>query len=126
MTMVQIEAQENGAHANQTMEGTLPIIPAGWAVVLDIEIPSTFPFVNLTTQKVTVDPETDMISEGEEDKLWVVTAMAPGIVPEPEPSPEVTPPPSNEMLSAQVQAISDRQEFIEDCIAEMAMELYQA
>lgn len=31
---------------------------------------------------------------------------------------------SNELLSAQIQSISDRQEFIEDCIAEMAMQVY--
>lgn len=31
----------------------------------------------------------------------------------------------NELLRAQVQALSDRGEFIEDCIAEMAMQVYQ-
>jgi len=31
----------------------------------------------------------------------------------------------NELLKAQIQAISDRNDFIEDCIAEMAMEVYQ-
>lgn len=31
----------------------------------------------------------------------------------------------NELLRAQVQAPSDRGEFIEDCIAEMAMQVYQ-
>lgn len=31
----------------------------------------------------------------------------------------------NEFLKAQVQALSDRGEFIEDCIAEMAMVIYQ-
>lgn len=30
-----------------------------------------------------------------------------------------------ELLKAQIQAISDRNDFIEDCIAEMAMEVYQ-
>lgn len=126
MTIVQIEAQSNGAHANQTTSIPLPQIPEGWAVVPeDLEIPDTFPFVDLTVNKITVDPETHPVNEGEKDKLWVVTSITPGEVPEPEPTPEVTPPPSNEMLSAQVQAISDRQEFIEDCIAEMAMELYQ-
>lgn len=30
-----------------------------------------------------------------------------------------------EILKAQIQAISDRNDFIEDCIAEMAMEVYQ-
>lgn len=31
----------------------------------------------------------------------------------------------NELLRAQIQALSDRGEFIEDCIAEMAMQVYQ-
>ena len=31
----------------------------------------------------------------------------------------------NELLRAQVKALSDRGEFIEDCIAEMAMQVYQ-
>ena len=31
----------------------------------------------------------------------------------------------NELLRAQVRALSDRGEFIEDCIAEMAMQVYQ-
>ena len=30
-----------------------------------------------------------------------------------------------ELLKAQIQAISERNDFIEDCIAEMAMEVYQ-
>ena len=30
-----------------------------------------------------------------------------------------------ELLKAQIQAIGDRNDFIEDCIAEMAMEVYQ-
>ena len=30
-----------------------------------------------------------------------------------------------ELLKAQIQAITDRNDFIEDCIAEMAMEVYQ-
>ncbi|WP_418856050.1 hypothetical protein [Ruthenibacterium lactatiformans] len=31
----------------------------------------------------------------------------------------------NELLRAQVQSLADRGEFIEDCIAEMAMQVYQ-
>lgn len=47
-------------------------------------------------------------------------------------NPPTTPPKTNEelqkeneFLKAQVQALSDRGEFIEDCIAEMAMVVYQ-
>ncbi len=32
----------------------------------------------------------------------------------------------NKMLKAQVQAAADRQEFVEDCIAEMAVQVYSA
>ena len=31
----------------------------------------------------------------------------------------------NELLRAQIQSLADRGEFIEDCIAEMAMQVYQ-
>lgn len=126
MKIIKIEANENGSHNNQESNAILPVIPYGWAVIPDdMSIPDSWPFVNITTEKITVDPEVYPISEGEEDQLLVVKTLTEGIKPEPEPIVEPTTPPSNEMLSAQVQAISDRQEFIEDCIAEMAMELYQ-
>lgn len=41
------------------------------------------------------------------------------------PTPEQSNISDNELLKAQIQAISDRNDFIEDCIAEMAMEVYQ-
>lgn len=41
--------------------------------------------------------------------------------PPPPPPPE---PDERTLLKAQVQAQADREEFLEDCIAEMAMELY--
>ena len=74
MLIIEIAACENGAHSNQTINGTLRSIPDGWAVVPDsIEIPETFPFVDIE-----VDGQT-------------VTAMTAGVVPEPEPvEPEPT------------------------------------
>lgn len=69
MLIIEIAALENGAHRNQT--GHLRIIPDGWAVVpYSIEIPDTFPFVNI-----------EVVGR-------MVIAMTPGVVPEPEPMPE--------------------------------------
>ena len=72
MLIIEIAALENGAHRNQT--GTFRTIPEGWAEVpSSIEIPDTFPFVNIE------------VEDG------VVTSMTAGVVPEPEPMPEPEP-----------------------------------
>lgn len=72
MFIIEIAALENGAHRNQN--GSLSHIPDGWAVVPNsIEIPDTFPFVNIK-----VDGQT-------------VVSMTAGVVPEPEPIPEPEP-----------------------------------
>lgn len=72
MLIIEIETQENGAHRNQT--GTFRTIPDGWAEVpSSIQIPDTFPFVDIT-----VDGQT-------------VTSMTAGVVPEPEPEPTPAP-----------------------------------
>ena len=72
MQIIEITTLSNGAHRNQT--GTFRTIPEGWAVVPEgMEIPDTFPFVNLT------------VEDG------VVTSMTAGVVPEPEPEPEPEP-----------------------------------
>lgn len=69
MKIIEIAALENGAHRNQ--QGDIFIIPEGWARIPDgMEIPDTFPFVNIEV-------------EGQ-----VVTSMTAGVVPEPEPEPE--------------------------------------
>lgn len=67
MKLVKIEAFENGAHQNQTINGELNNIPDGWAVIPDdMLIPDTFPFVYIE------------VSDG------IVTSMTTGIVPAPE------------------------------------------
>lgn len=72
MFIIEIAALDNGAHRNQT--GTFRTIPDGWAEVpSSIEIPDTFPFVNIE------------VEDG------VVTSMTTGVVPEPEPEPEPEP-----------------------------------
>lgn len=81
MRIIEITALDNGAHRNHT-SSSLHSIPAGWAIIPDsIEIPETFPFVNIE-----VDGQT-------------VTSMTAGIVPEPEPTPPA-PPSQEERLSA--------------------------
>lgn len=72
MKIIEIAALDNGAHRNQ--EGTFRTIPAGWAMIPDsMEIPDTFPFVDIQVEGQTV------------------TAMTAGVVPEPEPEPEPEP-----------------------------------
>ena len=51
MKMLEIAALPNGAHRNQTFHGNLP---DGWAVIPDdMEIPATFPFVNIEAEGIT-------------------------------------------------------------------------
>ena len=72
MKIIEITALDNGAHRNQT--GTFRTIPEGWAMIPDsMEIPDTFPFVDIEVNGQTV------------------TSMTAGIVPEPEPEPEPEP-----------------------------------
>lgn len=72
MLIIEITAQSNGAHRNQS--GTFRAIPDGWAEVpSSIEIPDTFPFVNIEVEN------------------GVVTSMNAGVAPEPEPEPEPEP-----------------------------------
>lgn len=74
MQIIEISALPNGAHRNQT--GDFRTIPEGWAVVPEeMEIPETFPFVNIETED------------------GVVTSMTAGTVREPEPEPEPEPGP---------------------------------
>ena len=64
MKIIEIRALSNGAHWNRDIDGTE--LPEGWAVIPeDMEIPKTFPFVDIT------------VDDG------MVTSMTPGIVPEP-------------------------------------------
>lgn len=71
MTIIEICALPNGAHRNQT--GSIPVIPSGWAAIPDgMEMPDTFPFVDVTAEN------------------GVVTGMTAGVVPEPEPEHEPT------------------------------------
>lgn len=72
MRYIQIEALPNGAHANQ-FNGGFP--GEGWAIIPEeIEIPDTFPFVEIEVEN------------------GVVMLMTEGVVPEPQPIiPQPTP-----------------------------------
>ena len=51
MRLIKIEPYANGAHANQASSGTVNV-PDGWAVIPDgMELPDTYPFVELTVSK---------------------------------------------------------------------------
>ena len=64
MRIIEIEALENGAHRNQQINGTIKV-PIDFAVIPDeMEIPDTFPFVNIEVDN------------------GIVTAMTEGVVPE--------------------------------------------
>ena len=73
MKIVEIAPLSNGAHRNDRRD-SFKTIPEGWAVVPEgMEIPGTFPFVNIEAED------------------GVVTSMTAGVVPEPEPEPEPEP-----------------------------------
>lgn len=70
MRIIEINSLDNGGHRNQTINSVIPL-PEGWAIIPDdMEIPDTFPFVDIT------------VEDG------IVTEMTAGVVPPPEPEPE--------------------------------------
>ena len=74
MRIIKIEPFENGGHDNQTIYGKTISVPDGWAVIPDeMEIPDTFPFVNIE------------VEDG------VVTNMTEDVLPDPEPEIESAP-----------------------------------
>ena len=76
MQVIEIKAQENGAHRNQT--GHFARIPAGWAIVPEnMELPDSFPFVDIEVegQAVTqmmareIPPESEPVTPTAEERL---------------------------------------------------------
>lgn len=73
MRIIEIQALDNGAHRNQTVSGAVSVHD-GWAEIpADVDIPKTFPFVDIQV-------------EGSK-----VVSMTAGVVPEPGPEPEPKP-----------------------------------
>ncbi len=114
MRIIEIAPLDNGAHRNQS--GGLSTAPEGWAVIPDdMEVPETFPFVDI------------------EVKDGIVVKMTAGTMPEPEPQPEPGPTDQeriealeaeNNLLKAQVSALAVNQEFLEDCLIEVGQVVY--
>ena len=70
MRIIEIQINELGGHDNQTISENIPV-PEGWAIIPeDMEIPETFPFVNIKVR----------------DEY--VTEMTAGVMPPPGPDPE--------------------------------------
>ena len=98
MRILEIQALNNGAHRNQ--DGGFSTIPEGWAVIPDdMEIPDTFPFVNIEVEN------------------GVVISMTAGVMPEPEPEPTPAPTTSERIAALEEQAAQTD---------ELAIELYEA
>nr|DAM99675.1 MAG TPA: hypothetical protein [Caudoviricetes sp.] len=113
MQILEIKKRPNGSHLNQTCHGELF---EGWALIPDdMELPN-FPFGEVIAEE---DKETGMMT---------VTEWIPGELPETPEIPKDTTIPDlqkeNILLKAQIQAMSERSDFIEDCIAEMATKVY--
>lgn len=115
MIIVSISSiDEYGLHAY--MSGTNMVPHPGYAKIPeDMEIPSSFPYVDIEVEN------------------GVVVKMTPLPVPEPEPEPEPQPTiddrvtaleSDNNLLKQQLKAASDQNEFLENCIAEMAGIVY--
>ena len=92
MRLIEIQALENGAHNNQTINGVdlakFPV-PKGWAVILEDEECKNFPFGSFEVETVDGVPYMKKNS-------WV-----PGVIPDSEP--EAEPEPTQlDVLEAQV------------------------
>ena len=75
MRIIEITAQDNGAHRNQT--GTFSTVPDGWAVIPDTLDTSNFPFGNLTAEEI--------------NGVMTVTSWIAGDIPESEPESDPKP-----------------------------------
>jgi len=113
-TIIKIKAEWNGSHSSlENVDYDLP----GWA-----ELPTTLadawaiyaPFVNIILGD---DGKISNISKGQE--------ITPDPTPEPESKPTVEELANeNKLLKAQLQAQTERSDFMEDCVAEMAEKVY--
>lgn len=112
MTIIEIQALDNGAHRNQTVFGEVAL-PEGWATIPDDMVrPASFPFVDLTVEELTyyktvtyLREKVEHLEDGEEVRtleevteevpytVLTVTAMAEREKPE-KPEPE-TPEPAS-------------------------------
>ena len=76
MRIIEITALENGGHRNQNV--SLSKVPEGWAMIPDnMEIPATFPFVEIEVEGGVVVSMTEGIvpKEPEKEKEYKPTAQ---------------------------------------------------
>lgn len=114
-TILKIQSGVGGSHERQTYPGPITVME-GWAhLPQSLGTPETlehFPFGAITVENV--------------ESLPTVTSWTPLPVPEPEPLPdsEPTPEEQNARLRAQVAMLQEQQTFLENCLLEMAEEVY--
>lgn len=119
MHIIRIYKHDNGGHDNQVSSVDFPV-PEGWAIVPEeVGTPETmenYPFGDLTVE--------------DRDGVPTVTNWTPLPVPEPEPGPEPEPTETELLrtgqarLQAQVALLEEQNTFLEDCLLEMADEVY--
>lgn len=110
MLIIKIAPLPNGAHNNQTCPEMT--VPPGWARVPEdlgtAETLENFPFGEIEVENIGGAP--------------TVTRWTPRPVPEAETEP--APEEQNARLRAQVTMLQEQQVFLEDCLLEMAEEVY--
>ena len=85
MRLIEIQALDNGAHNNQTINSVIPV-PTGWAVIPEDMECENFPFGEVEAKEI--------------DGVMTVTKWTPGEIPETEP---VEPEPTQlDIIEAQV------------------------
>ena len=121
MLYITVDSTENGAHGY--IECNYATKSPHYALVPpSIQIPPSFPYVD-------IDVKNGIVTK--------MVARTVPYIPEPEPQPEPEPEPQptlddrvatlesdNNLLKQQLKAASDQNEFLEDCIAEMAGIVY--
>lgn len=76
MRIIEIKSLKNGGHRNQN--GTLSKVPEGWAMIPDnMDIPSTFPFVEIEVEDGVVVSMTEGVvpKEPEREEVYEPTAQ---------------------------------------------------
>ena len=90
MKAIEIIANSNGGHNNQTCNIPFPLFE-GWAVIPDDMETPNFPYGEVEVEEI--------------DGVMTVTKWTPGVIPDPEPTPEAEPS-AEEMLNAIVGGMS--------------------
>ena len=115
MRIIEINALPNGAHRNQV--GAFSVIPDGWAAIQDTLDTPNFPFGEAIAEDVS--------------GVMTVTSWSPLPIPEPEPDPTKSDAErisalqaENRLLTQQVTALSDQNDFQEELIVELANIVY--